>query len=55
VSKNINVTLHVALNECETWLLTITEEQRLRVFENRVEGDILVYEGGGNRRVKERV
>jgi hypothetical protein len=36
VSKNINATLHVALNKCETWSLTITEEHRLRVFKNRV-------------------
>jgi hypothetical protein len=28
--------LPVALKECETWSGTIREEQRLRVFENRV-------------------
>jgi hypothetical protein len=26
----------VVLYECETWFLTLREEQRLRVFENRV-------------------
>ena len=38
--QNINVTLHVALNGCETWSLTITEEHRLRVFENKVPWEI---------------
>jgi len=28
--------LSVALYECETWSLTLREERRLRVFENRV-------------------
>jgi hypothetical protein len=42
LSKNIKIkiyrtiTLHVVLNECETWSLTLREELRLRVFENRV-------------------
>jgi hypothetical protein len=37
VSRNINVTLHPALNGCETWSLTVTEEHRLRMLEkNRV-------------------
>jgi hypothetical protein len=31
-----NVILPVALYGCETWSLTLREEQRLRVFENRV-------------------
>jgi len=26
----------VVLNVCETWLFTLREERRLRVFENRV-------------------
>jgi hypothetical protein len=26
----------VVLNECETWSLTVREEYRLRVFENRM-------------------
>jgi hypothetical protein len=30
------VVLPVVLYGCETWSLTLTEEQRLRVFENRV-------------------
>src|SRR5215472_9585799 len=30
------VVLHVVLYGCETWSLTLREEQRLRVFENRV-------------------
>jgi hypothetical protein len=28
--------LPVAVYECETWLLTLREEHRLRMFENRV-------------------
>jgi len=41
-SKNIKITLcrsiilPVALYECETWSVTVREERRLRVFENRV-------------------
>jgi hypothetical protein len=31
-----NIILPVALYECETWSLTLREERRLRVFENRV-------------------
>jgi hypothetical protein len=30
------ITLSVVLYECETWSLTLREEHRLRVFENRV-------------------
>jgi hypothetical protein len=32
----INITLPVVLYGCETWSLTLTEEHRLRVFQNRV-------------------
>jgi hypothetical protein len=41
-SKNLkikiytNTILPVVLHECETWSLTLREERRLRVFENRV-------------------
>jgi hypothetical protein len=31
-----NIILPVVLNGCETWLLTLREEHRLRVFENGV-------------------
>jgi hypothetical protein len=31
-----NIILPVDLYGCETWLLTLREERRLRVFENRV-------------------
>ena len=31
-----NIILPIVLNGCETWLLTLREECRLRVFENRV-------------------
>ena len=31
-----NVILSVLLYGCETWSLTLKEERRLRVFENRV-------------------
>ena len=42
LSKNINIKIYrtkilpVVLYECETWSLTLREERRLRVFENRV-------------------
>ena len=42
LSKNLNITiyrtiiLHVVLYGRETWSLTLKEERRLRVFENRV-------------------
>jgi hypothetical protein len=42
LSKNVKIKIYstiilpVVLYECETWLLTLREECRLRVFENRV-------------------
>jgi hypothetical protein len=42
LSKNIkikiyrNIILPAVLYECETWSITLREERRLRVFENRV-------------------
>jgi hypothetical protein len=42
LSKNIKIRIHktiilpVVLYGCETWSLTLREEHRLRVFENRV-------------------
>jgi len=42
LSKNVNIKIYrtiilpVVLYGCETWLLTLREEHRLRVFENRV-------------------
>jgi hypothetical protein len=42
LSKNLKIKMYrtiifpVVLNECETWSLTLREERRLRVFENRV-------------------
>jgi hypothetical protein len=42
LSKNIKIRVHktiilpVVLYGCETWSLTLREEHRLRVFENRV-------------------
>jgi hypothetical protein len=41
LSRNVNVKIYrtiilpVALYGCETWSLTLREEHRLRVFENR--------------------
>ena len=32
----ITITLAVVLYDCETWSLTLREESRLRVFENRI-------------------
>jgi hypothetical protein len=44
--KNIKITIYKTiilpvLYECEMWLLTLREECRLRVFENRVLGRIV--------------
>jgi len=42
ISKNIKITIYRTiilfgvLDGCETWSLTLREERRLRVFENRV-------------------
>jgi hypothetical protein len=36
IKINRTIILPVALYGCETWLLTLREERRLRVFENRV-------------------
>jgi hypothetical protein len=42
LSKNLKIRIYktiilpVVLYECETWFLTLREEHRLRVFENRV-------------------
>jgi hypothetical protein len=42
LSKNISINIYstiilpVVLYECATWSLTLREEHRLRVFENRV-------------------
>jgi hypothetical protein len=42
LSKNIKIKIYrtiifrVVLYECETWLLVLREERRLRVFQNRV-------------------
>jgi len=34
------VILQVVLDGCETWSLTLWEEQRLKIFQNTVEEDI---------------
>ena len=42
ISKNLKIKIHriiilpVVLYGCETWSLTLREERRLRVFENKV-------------------
>ena len=42
LSENLKIKIHriiilpVALYGCETWSLTLREERRLRLFENRV-------------------
>ena len=51
LSKNIknkihrNITLPVVLYGCETWSLTLREERRLRVLENRVQRRIFGPKG----------
>jgi hypothetical protein len=53
ISKNIKITIHrtiiltVVLDGCETWSLTLREERRLQVFENRVLRSI--FGPGGSR------
>jgi hypothetical protein len=42
LSKNVKIKIYrtiilpVVLYECETWSLTLRDERRMRVFENRV-------------------
>ena len=51
LTKNINIQIHKAIillvvsYGCETWSLTLREERRLRVFENRVLTRILGLRG----------
>jgi len=51
LSKNLKIKIYatiilpVVLYGCETWSLTLTEERRLRVFENRMLRRILGPEG----------
>ena len=46
LSKNLKIKIYriiilpIVLYGCETWLLTLREERRLRVFENRVLGSV---------------
>jgi hypothetical protein len=42
--KNLKIRIYktIILNGCEIWSLTLREEHRLRVFENRVLGRIFV-------------
>jgi hypothetical protein len=48
-----NIILPVVLNGCETWSLTLKEERRLRVYENRVLRRIYgPKRDKGNRRVE---
>ena len=50
LTKNLNIKIYeiiflpVVMYGHETWSLTLREERRLRVFENRVLGGILVAE-----------
>jgi hypothetical protein len=51
LSRNVKVKIYktiilsVVLYGCETWALTLREEHRLRVFENRVLGEYLYQRG----------
>ena len=58
LSKNIKIEIYraiillVVLYGCETWSLTLREERRLRLVENRLLRRIFGPKGGGgNRRV----
>ena len=52
LSKNLKINIHrtiilpVVLYGCETWSLTLREERRLRLFENRVLRRIFGPKGG---------
>jgi len=46
VFSSLSVILRVVLYGCETWSLTLREERRLRVFENRLLRRILGPKGG---------
>jgi hypothetical protein len=52
LSKNIKIKIYTTvimrfvLYGCETWSLTLREERRLRVFENRVFGEIFGLKWG---------
>ena len=54
LSKNLKIKIYktiilpVMLNGCETWSLTLREESRLRVFENRILRRIFRLEGSWN-------
>jgi hypothetical protein len=47
LSKNLKIKIYrtVVLYGCATWSLTLREESRLRVFENRVLGEYLCLRG----------
>jgi hypothetical protein len=55
LSKNIQIKIHrtiilsVVLYGCETWALTLREEFKLRVFENRVLRKIFGLQTGMRR------
>ncbi|KAJ4441578.1 hypothetical protein ANN_11434 [Periplaneta americana] len=55
LSKNLKVRIYktvvlpVVLYGCETWTLTLREEQSLRVFENKEESEIILQTGRDNR------
>ena len=58
ISNNIRIKIYrtkilpVVLYGCETWSITMREESRLGVFENRVLRRIFEPEGRGNRGVE---
>jgi hypothetical protein len=59
VCKNFNIEIYktmilpVGLYGCETWSLTLREEHRLTVFENRVQRRIFGPKEGGSGKVLE--
>jgi hypothetical protein len=46
IRKTAIIAIFPVLNGCETWCLTLKEEHRLRVFENRVLRRIFEPKGG---------
>jgi len=45
IKMHRNITLPFVLYGCETWCLTLREERRLRVFENRVLREVFGLRG----------
>jgi hypothetical protein len=52
MTENSTCIILPVLNGCKTWSLALREEQRLRVFENRVLRRIFGSQGGSGGRLE---